>query len=217
MSEEQEGDFIEESLVLAPEPYKTIIRKRLDDGVFARHLEEMQERYALTEDQIDIVTLIVFRAACDPDCVDSLKDTLIAEADVSYEVAVKIQRDITQDVILPIKEEGDTIIDLEEGDSMSRAEPGFAGPGAGEALFSDNKARVTLRTVDIGGATHPVGALVRIVGPYLVGHLGFIGDLFLWGDWYVSVHFVDGEERNVYWKDQDVADNFAKAIRDVMA
>jgi hypothetical protein len=109
MSEEPDGDFIEDSLALAPEPYKSIIRKRLEDGVFGALLEEMRSRYSLTEDQIDTITLITFRAACDPDVVDSLKDGLIAEADVSYETAVKLKRDIVRDVILPIKTEGDAV------------------------------------------------------------------------------------------------------------
>jgi hypothetical protein len=107
MPEEQQGDFIEDSLALAPEPYKTIIRRRLGEGLFAAPLNEMQERYGLTEDQIDTVTLMTLRAACDPDLIDSLKDGLIAEADVSYEIAVKLQRDIIRDVVLPIKNEGD--------------------------------------------------------------------------------------------------------------
>ncbi len=107
MSEEPDRDFIEDSLALAPEPYKTIIRKRLEDGIFGALLEEMRARYSLTEDQIDAITLITFRAACDPDIVDSLKDGLIAGADVSYETAVKLKRDIVRDVILPIKTEGD--------------------------------------------------------------------------------------------------------------
>jgi hypothetical protein len=85
----------------------------------------MRARYSLTEDQIDTITLITFRAACDPDLVDSLKDGLIAEADVSYEIAVKLKRDIIRDVILPIKT---------EGDAAGTGRPNAAGDGDARTL-----------------------------------------------------------------------------------
>jgi len=109
MPDHEEPDFVDESLKLAAEPYRTIIRRYQDEGVFAAMLKRTQEQYTLTDDQLDSVTLITFRAACDPDIFDSVKDTLIAEADLSYEQAVKIQRDIARDIILPIKKEGDAL------------------------------------------------------------------------------------------------------------
>ena len=214
MSQEQQDDFIEDSLALAPEPYRTIIRKRLDEGVFAEQLNEMQRHYDLSEDQIDTVTLMTFRAACDPDILDSLKDALIAEAGVSYEVAVKIQRDITRDVLLPVKQEGDAIAGTQRGQTLhTEAKPS----GGAAVIFSDPKVRLTARTLTMGGATYPVSTLAGVVGPYLVPHMGFIGDIFQWGDWYVAIDFIDGANRFVYWSTRDEAGRFARAIREVMA
>jgi hypothetical protein len=412
MSKEPEVDFIQDSLALAPEPYKTIIRKRLEDGVFGALLAEMQERYDLSEDQIDTITLITFRAACDPDILDSLKDGLIAEADVSYEVAVKLKRDIVRDVILPIKAEGEAVamgqsgtdarvlpepdgtdilefpelykeflriywdgdinnalkldyeareahqhavdgdidrlediysfattrsmklsgrvdhvydhedgrtvylekvfivdegtnvlrfefegrisyplgtrlpcepgstylfsgrvnythyswsymnprhiyssygfqnyvtfldleISLEEATCVSAGEivytgrsfglptgerfwphrptaskSGSSANSSGGVLFSDDTARVTERTVQLGGSTYPVGTLAKCVGPFFVSDWGFVGDIFLWGKWVVSVDFINGEERYLRWKSKDDAANFARALRAVMS
>jgi hypothetical protein len=216
MPEADEPDFIEESLTLAPEPYRTLIKKRLDEGFFASMLKRVQERFSLNEDQIDTVTLITFRTACDPDSmIDSLKDTLIAEADLSYEQAVKIERDIIRDIILPIKEEGEALEAVAQPSAPSAG--GAVDQSPSHPLFSDRKAIVTERTVQIGGATYPVGTLARSVGPFLVPHMGFIGDILNWGDWYVAVHFIDGEERTVFWKTRDEADRFAQALHSVMS
>jgi len=211
MADSSEHDFIGDSLELAPEPYRSIIKRRLDDGDFGEFLEGVQQRYGLNEEQINAVTLLTFRTACDPDLIDQLKDGLISEADVSYEQAVKIQRDITRDVILPIKEEGDRLVPQHDTPRSGGS------PAQSEPLFSDGKAEVTLRTLRIGGATYPVGVLSRLVGPFFVSSFGFIGDIMRWGDWYVAVHFVDGEERMVFWKDEADAKRFAVALRSVMS
>lgn len=192
MSDHEEPDFIEESLKLAPEPYKTIIRRRLDEGVFGATLKRIQEQFTLNEEQLDTVTLIAFRAACDPDILDSMKDTLIAEADLSYEQAVKIQRDIARDIILPIKEEGDalgTALDSSTAASRRRGSAGSEAHAPGESkLFETGGFVVTterfvygskvVRLDDITG-----GALPFVdrgwKGTFFIGGIGML--LLLWG------------------------------------
>lgn len=219
MPDDTDRDFVKESLALAAEPYKTIIKRRLDGGEFGAFVAPLQERFSLTEDQLDTVTLIAFRAACDPDSLETAKDQLIAEADLSYEHAVKIQRSIAQDVVLPIKAEGDAILAATAPDRLQAGQRRTADgpPAPSGVLFDDHKARVTNRTITLGGATHPAGSLTKVVGPYLVPHMGFIGDLFEWGYWFVALTFVHGEERSIHWSTREEASRFAQAIKTVMS
>lgn len=113
-TEDEKPDIMEECLKLAPEPYKSIIQRRQQEGWFGTVLNDFQKRYTLTEDQLDTVTIAAFRVACDPDALESMKDFLIAEADLSYELAVKIQRDVTRDIIIPIKDEGDRLVGMQD-------------------------------------------------------------------------------------------------------
>jgi hypothetical protein len=146
MSSQGEPDIVDECLSLAPEPFKSIIQRRKDEGWFGTILNGFQERYTLTEDQLDTVTIVAFRAACDPDSLDSMKDILIAEADVSYEQAVKIQRDIARDIILPIKDEGDRLVNTRPGDtrSFSTASAGPTGSRGDDALFQNDDLGIAL-------------------------------------------------------------------------
>ena len=110
----------------------------------------------------------------------------------------EIEASVVNDIIRPI------------ADTLERTSPE-------RTLFSDEKARVTSRTVRIAGATYPVSALAGSIGPFLVPNLGFIGDILQWGDWYVAVNFTDGREHKAYWASKDQAASFATALKSVMS
>ena len=249
----EENSVVDQGLAIVPEPYKTVIRKRLDDGFFESARLQAQERYSLTDEQAQVVKLMAFCVTCSPDDLPSLKDDLIADADVSYEVAVKLQRDITNMVRL-IKEEGDSFprwslsIDgkthgpysdeavkaMVDAGQVPRDAPAWVpgadgwrplstfdeldlGTSANGELFSHWKAVVTAKTVRLGGATYPVSTLASCVGPFFVSDWGFIGDIFGWGKWVVSVEFVHGEKRYIELPTRDEAGKLAGALKSVMA
>jgi len=114
----ESSDILKQHLSEVPEPLRTVIKESLAKDILEAGLGDLPVRHGLNEDQREAVMRECLMVLCNVTPGDELKDSLIAEAGVSYEAAVRLQRAFESEVLLPILNEAQRrgYTDLSEAD-----------------------------------------------------------------------------------------------------
>lgn len=101
----QTSEILREHLTKVPQPLQAVIREHLAKDILQTGLGDLKARFGLSDEQVESVMTECIMVLCQVTPAEELKDSLIAECDVSYETAVRIQRLFETEVLLPISNE----------------------------------------------------------------------------------------------------------------
>jgi hypothetical protein len=203
----ESAQLLGDSLKQIPEPLQGIIRNRITSDSFKATLKEFQTRFSLTEEQYNSVSAEILMVLCQVTDLEDMKDSLIAEADLSYEVALRVQRAFQSDILDPIMTEAEA-----QGYSPASEAPAPAqatAPNRNQILYDEGRFRVTYSTFSIGGTTYPINKIVSISRP-------FQGPGLIFRSWIVAVTIADQEQEFLQIKQKEAAEGLYAAIQEAM-
>lgn len=106
MAEETAGQILATHLKKVPQPLQDVIRSYIKEQ-FNPFLEGMRAKHGLSEENVSDLTTECLLVLCNVNPIEDLKDELIAEAGLSYETAVRIQRALETDIQTKIMPEAE--------------------------------------------------------------------------------------------------------------
>lgn len=138
----ESDDILGQHLNQVPEPLRGVIKEYLSRNILDTGLGDLKARHGLSDDQREAVLRECLMVLCHVTPSEELKDSLIAEADLSYETAVRIQRSFESEVLLPISTEAERRGYAAEKAGLEEAVPVQPKPATSEPLYDNPRANV---------------------------------------------------------------------------
>lgn len=161
-----ENESFAKYLTQVAQPLQNVIREYIKDSL-EPFLDNLKTKYNLTEDNVNDLTTEVLLILCHVQPMDNLKDDLIAEVGLSYETAVRIQRDLEKEVDAKIVPEVKRRSLSFEGQREEGSPPVPTAPvkESSGVLYEDYGCRVTRSALDIGGTSYPIRTVASLTAP----------------------------------------------------
>lgn len=152
-----------EHLNEVPEPLQSVIRERFQSDWIEEKLAELYKEFELTEEQQNGFFIQTLMILCGVTSLEDLKDELIAEAGLTYETSVRLQRRFERDVLDPITEEAESrgMVMEEQSEVRPPELPAQSGP-----LYHDGRIAVTPTMIKRGGGSYPVSQISSVTIPF---------------------------------------------------
>ncbi len=154
-------------LTQVPQPLQDVIREYVKDRLNA-FLDELKARHNLTDENVSDLTTEVLLVLCHVQPMDDLKDEIIAEVGLSYETAVRIQRDLEKEVdkeIVPEAKRRGFNFEEKQQEQGPPPVPALPVEGSSGILYQDSGCRVTRSVLQIGPTSYPIRTVANLSAP----------------------------------------------------
>lgn len=154
-------------LAQVPQPLQDVIRDYIKNRA-GEFLSELKAKYNLTDENENDLTSEVLLVLCHVQPMDDLKDEIIAEVGLSYETAVRIQRELEKEVQKHIVPEAERRgFNFAEWQQEQSPPPVPAAPveESSGVLYQDYGCRVTRAALDIGPTSYPIRTVANLSAP----------------------------------------------------